>query len=197
MHEAVEFKQKYVDEHVQCIQECRQHHVHLPDPKTGERVPLTHCQRKDNPKLCKGNYPKKATPDETKAVVLCKGLLESLGLPSSGKRNQMGSMYGPRVDAYVNGGHPAMLGVQECNSDVQLPYRFPVTAETHCVACPHDCIHTTDESKLIEAAQVAQDAQAGYACDYCTKRQPCAFNEAKECSKGHTNDQSVRETAFV
>ena len=97
----------------------------------------------------------------------------------------MGSMYGPRVDAYVNGGHPAMLGVQECNSDVQLPYRFPVTAETHCVACPHDCIDTTDESKLIEAAQVAQDAQAGYACDYCNKRQPMAFNEVKECCKGH------------
>ena len=34
MREAIEFKQKYVDEHVQRIQECRQHHVHLPDPKT-------------------------------------------------------------------------------------------------------------------------------------------------------------------
>ena len=33
MREAIEFKQKYVDDHVQRIQECRQHHVHLPDPK--------------------------------------------------------------------------------------------------------------------------------------------------------------------
>ena len=32
---------------------------------------------------------------------------------------------------------------------------------------------------------MAQDAQAGYACDYCTKRQPMAFNEVKECCKGH------------
>ena len=39
---------------------------------------------------------------------------------------------------------------------------------------------------IIEAAQIAQDAQAGYACDYCTKRQPMAFNEVKECCKGHT-----------
>ena len=34
--------------------------------------------------------------------------------------------------------------------------------------------------------QMAQDAQAGYACDYCTKRQPMAFNEVKECCKGHS-----------
>ena len=38
---------------------------------------------------------------------------------------------------------------------------------------------------IVEGAQAAQDAQAGYACDYCTKRQPMAFNEVKECCKGH------------
>ena len=38
---------------------------------------------------------------------------------------------------------------------------------------------------MIEATQIAQDAQAGYACDYCTKRQPMAFNECMECVKGH------------
>ena len=32
---------------------------------------------------------------------------------------------------------------------------------------------------------MAQDGQAGYACDYCTKRQPMAFNECMECVKGH------------
>ena len=40
------------------------------------------------------------------------------------------------------------------------------------------------EKDIIEATQVAQDAQAGYACDYCVKRQPLAFNECKECVKG-------------
>ena len=33
---------------------------------------------------------------------------------------------------------------------------------------------------------MAQDAQARHACDYCTKRQPMAFNEVKECCKGHS-----------
>ena len=34
--------------------------------------------------------------------------------------------------------------------------------------------------------QMAQDAQAGHACYYCTKRQPRAFNEVQECCKGHS-----------
>ena len=33
---------------------------------------------------------------------------------------------------------------------------------------------------MSEAMQMAQDAQAGHACDYCTKLQPTAFNEVKE-----------------
>ena len=37
----------------------------------------------------------------------------------------------------------------------------------------------------IESGQIAQDAQAGYARDYCNKRQPMAFSEVKECCKGH------------
>ena len=39
---------------------------------------------------------------------------------------------------------------------------------------------------MVEAMQMAQDAQAGYACCVCTKRQPMACNEVKECCKGHT-----------
>ena len=38
---------------------------------------------------------------------------------------------------------------------------------------------------MVEVLQMAHYAQAGYACDYCTKRQPMAFNEVKECCKGH------------
>ena len=148
-------------------------------------MPLTHCQRKDNRKLCKAGFPKVATPDEHRAVLLCKALCEELNLPSTGRRNQLGSMYGPRVDAYLNAGHPAMLAVQECNDDVKLPWRFPITTETHSPACKCACYAETDNSKLIEACQVAQDAQAGYACDYSNKRQPMAFIEGKEWCKGH------------
>eukprot|EP00974_Lingulodinium_polyedra_P096377 9342556-Lingulodinium_polyedra.AAC.1 len=59
----------------------------------------------------------------------------------------------------LNGTHPAMLAAQGCNSDVQLPYRFPVCAATH--GCEEeDCVGQLDEAVIVEAAQVAQDAQA-------------------------------------
>ena len=41
------------------------------------------------------------------------------------------------------------------------------------------------ENVIREAAQGAQDAQAGYTCDDSAKRQPVAFNEVKECRRGH------------
>ena len=47
------------------------------------------------------------------------------------------------------------------------------------------CWEAHDERTIVEACQCSQDAQAGYACDYCSKRQPMAFNEIKECCKGH------------
>lgn len=97
----------------------------------------------------------------------------------------LGSMHGPMNHPCINATHPAMLACQRCNSDVQLPYRFPIVPETHC--CDDVTCLQQDHKTLIRAAQTAQDAQAGYACDYCTKRQPCAFNEVKECTKGHTN----------
>ena len=78
-----------------------------------------------------------------------------------------------------------MLVVHRFNSDVQLPYRFPIIAETH--DCEDNCVGSVDEHVIIQACQASQDAQAGYACDYCNKRQPMAFNEVKECCKGHDN----------
>ena len=42
------------------------------------------------------------------------------------------------------------------------------------------CVDEFDEMAIVSDAQIAQDAQAGYACDYCTKRPPMAFNEVKE-----------------
>jgi hypothetical protein len=184
--EAKEWAQQYLAKHVQSVQEHRQHHVHLPDPKTGEPMPLTHCQRRDNPKLCKGDFPRSRWLIE-QPVVLCKGLLERMGMAVSGRKNKLGGLHGPMNHDSVNGTHPAMLAVHTFNSDVQLPYRFPITEDSHCDAtlCPHECIGKDDDLSLLAAVQMGQDAQAGYACDYCTKRQPMAFNEVKECCKGH------------
>ena len=92
-----------------------------------------------------------------------------MGMALTGRRSNLCSLHGPMNRESLNGTRPAMLAAHVFNSDVQLPYRFPICPETH--ACPDTCVESIDEGDIIHAAQAAQDAQAGYACDYCNKRQ--------------------------
>ena len=86
--------------------------------------------------------------------------------------------------AWLNGTHPALLAAHGFNSDVQLPYRFPITEATHSShVCLLKCFDFLDERTMVNAAQVSQDAQAGYACDYQNKRQPMACNEKKSVAR--------------
>ncbi len=122
----------YLTQDVQQLQEHKQHHIHLPNEQ-GVRVPLGHCRRKDNPKLCKSDYPRTAWLID-RAVVLCTGLIKQMGMALTGRRCQLGALHGPMNEENLNGTHPAMLAAQRCNSDVQLPYRLPVCEATH--DCP-------------------------------------------------------------
>ena len=110
-------------------------------------------------------------------------------MPSTGRKNLSGALHGPMNEANINGTHPAMLVTQVCNSDVQLPYRLPITKESHSPLCPlgERCLHKCNVSSMVNAAQLAQDAQVGYACDYQNKRQPCGCNEVRECCSGVNN----------
>ena len=47
-----QWRSEHLAAHAQRVQEMKQHHVHTLNDK-GERVPLTHCRRADNPKLYK------------------------------------------------------------------------------------------------------------------------------------------------
>ena len=106
-------------------------------------------------------------------------------MPCKGRRGKLGALHGPMNHEYLSGTHPALLVGLRCNSDVQLPYRFPIHANTH-ISCEENCLALQlSEEECINQAQWQQDAQTGYSCDYCTKRQPAAFNEVKECCKGH------------
>ena len=149
---------------MQLLQEHKQHHVHILNEETGERIPLTHCRKKDNPALCKSDFPRTLWLID-QGVVLCQGLLRSMGMPFSGKRNRLGSLHGPMNQESLNGTHGAMLAAHGFNSDVQLPYRFPITTEIHTF-CSENCVDLASTHAIVEAAQLCQDAQAGYACDY-------------------------------
>ena len=97
----------------------------------------------------------------------------------------LGAIKGRRNDEWLNGSHPALLVSLRCNSDVQVPYRFPITAHTHAnELCSLSECCGDDDAAIVFAAQVAQDSQCGYACDYGNKRGPLAVNEAKEMQKG-------------
>ena len=94
--------------------------------------------------------------------------------------------WGPCNDPNINGTHPALLSGLRCNSDVQLPYRFPILPATHHKECPGECGMNTLKD-LVRDAQVTQAAQAGYAADYQNKRLPIAVHEAKEMLKAQSD----------
>ena len=146
---------------------------------------LEHCKRKDKKNECKNHFPR-TTWLIDKAVVLCKGLLQRMGMPHQGRKNMIGALHGPMNEANLNGTHPAMLAAQQCNSDVQLPYRLPITPETHSSLCTEadTCTAAFDDMDVVRSCQVAQNTQAGYMCDYCCKRLPCGCNEVREACGG-------------
>ena len=70
---------KHLIDDVEELQMMRQHHVHLVNPDTGKREPLNACRSKENPNLCKSNYPRnKWLVNEP--VVLCAGLLKQMSV---------------------------------------------------------------------------------------------------------------------
>ena len=148
---------------------------------------MTHCRRADSPKLCEADFPRTLWLAR-QPVVLWQGLLRKMNLPIGGRRNQLGSLHGPMNEENLNGTHPALLAAEgSFNSDVQLPYRLPVCVASHAPSdlCDCGCPAQHDENEVIEGTQIAEDAQAGYACDYSNKRSAKTFNEVKEFRKGH------------
>lgn len=180
------YAQSYAED-AQAVQMRRQHHVHVMGDD-GERKPLTHCRRKDDPTKCKANFPRTGELCLTQPAVICRGLASKCGLPAKGARNVLGCIKGRRNDEWLNGTHPAMSVALRCNSDVQLPYRLPITEESHAdTLCSCLAQHGVDDADMVFGAQVAQDSQVGYCCDYANKRGPIAVNETKEMMKGQSD----------
>ena len=186
------WRQKYLQEDVEELQKRKQHHVHLPKTPGGPRLPLTHCQDRRDKTKCKAGFPRdKQITNET--VLVCQGLARQMDMPAKGKRSMLGSLWGPVNDPDLNGTHPALLAALRCNSDLQLPYRFPINADTHSAHCADEACPGGNQPvrALVHEAQRNQAAQAGYACDYGNKRLPIATHEVREWNKG--NDDMVKE----
>ena len=143
--DAAQWVKTYLGEDVNMLQLRKQHHVHILNPEKNVKEPLTACRRKDNPKLCKGEFPR-STWLIDKAVVLCQGLIRKFNMALTGRRSKLGALHGPMNQEWLNATHPAMLAFQRDNSDVQLPYRFPMTADTHDDSlCSESCLTNVDQ----------------------------------------------------
>ncbi|CAE7250581.1 pfh1, partial [Symbiodinium natans] len=152
-----------------------------------ERLPLAHCRDPRDPTKCKAGFPKPQEQMTDAAVLVCEGLAKHMGLPVKGKRSALGALWGPVNDPNLNGTHPALLAALRCNSDVQVPYRFPILAELHeDDLCQEDCAAGADPRQVVKQAQQNQAAQAGYGCDYMNKRLAIAVQETKEWQKAQT-----------
>ena len=57
-NEGEEWLREHLCNDVERLQMMRQHHVHLRNLDTNRREPLASCRAKENPKLCKGHYPR-------------------------------------------------------------------------------------------------------------------------------------------
>ena len=123
------------------VQHVKQHHARTVNPTTGDRGPLTACRRQDNPKQFKLYVAPTMwwidTPD-----VLCSGLLRQMGMALS-DRCKLGGLHGPMKQDSIHESQPAISAAQQCNSDVQLPYRFPMIPETHSCG-DENCLKQTD-----------------------------------------------------
>ena len=89
---------------------------------------------------------------------MCPGLGQKFELPVKGKRSLLGVCWGPVNEPNLNGNHPAFLATLRCNGDLQLPYRFPITTETHSDSlCEENCAGRQAIRLLIREAQLTQD----------------------------------------
>ena len=180
---AAEWRMAYLSDDVEALQKHKQHHVHMMDSK-GTRQPLNHCKDPKDPSKCKAHFPRDKWLTH-RSYLVCPALANKNDMPQKGKKSMTGMPWGPCNDPNLNGTHPALLAGLRCNSDVQLPYRFPITDVTHCHRlCPDQCDQKMPLWQLVREAQTNQAAQAGYACDYQNKRVQIANQETKEWMKG-------------
>ena len=128
------------------LQLQKQYHVHVFNEETRQREPLQACRRKDKPSLCKGDFPRQWIIE--KAVVLGKALCRRFDTACTGRKSKLGGLHGPQDHEAINGTSGGMLTAHRFNSDVQLPYRFPVSQETHC--CTDErCIYDANEGSIV------------------------------------------------
>ena len=110
------------------------HHIHLKDSKTGERVPLNACmakgQKKKEVKECKHGAPWIKQCTRTTKLV-CPGVARKHHLKISGQRNALGSFLVRRRDQWFAPTAGALAIIFRANSNTKWTWLVPLTEATH------------------------------------------------------------------
>ena len=114
--------------------------------------------------------------------MVCPGIAKLLDLPVTGRRDMTGAIAPSREDEYCSGTSAALASVMERNTDVQCPYRLPLTAYTHdteCTAKACVSMDTASLKKLCRKVQRTQKNITGYFGGYIFKAQRLGIYELK------------------
>jgi hypothetical protein len=188
--EAAIFKKRYEDD-VQFVFSHVQHHWHT-KTKEGNDVPMKYCRPYGKHKVgacCKRGFPKhvfrmrngQVDMQRVRPRVICPGVARNMKLRCSGRRNMLGAIVGRRRDAYFSGTAALKAHLFRSNTNLQVPYRLPITEHTHDTECKSTkCLSQRNVKKMTLATQRAQKAMSGYFGGYIGKRQKTGQFELKK-----------------
>lgn len=119
--------------------------------------------------------------DKYKPRVICPGIAHSVGLRCSGRRNALGSIIGKRLDPWFSATSAIKAKVFKSNTNVQVPYRVPITAKTHDSACNSKrCLSAKVRRRQFLVGQRAVKQMIGYFGGYISKKQKVGRFELKQ-----------------
>ena len=130
--------------------------------------------------VCKHDYPKDKWITD-RALVICPGVAKDRGLRTSGQRNALGTILGPRNNEWLNGTSQAFVVAFGSNTDTSPNDRLPILPETHEPSCTHDCLAHSSEHRVAVATQNAQTVTNGYFAGYAVKAHIVGRYELKKC----------------
>jgi hypothetical protein len=181
---------EHYDAVVQQIQMRVNHHVHRLT-EDNVRVPMPYCKDKANPTECTKGFARPLIAFNSKVeggAAMCPGMARTLNVKATGSRSVLGAITTSRGNQWLNGSHKLLLANLPFNSDVLVPYRLPLMAETHTKdkkLCQLDCCLRMPMQQVIRALEQSMRDQIGYITDYVTKRQPVATSEVDAFIRGH------------
>ena len=145
---------------------------------------LSGCRSSHNPNECRSGFPmdKLCSPH---CLFICPQVVEERNLVRYGRRGQVGGFLPARNESWLNAAAKSLVGFTGFNVDVKVPYRLPLTRETHEPECsnPHCLVDDDDIATMISDIQYNQTQQDLYFGGYSFKSSGVSKKAIQNCAK--------------